>query len=253
MEKTLVDKIDNAEYSGANGAVHTARKVLRQGLYKYADTETKVISMLEYINVLYSAMTFFAKRSGLFAKLKALWYAVLMTKWTMKIDTITSSKDCAKSIGAGGFHVMMMVWMRDMQILHKMKILKVFNSLRPMLYQRMIHSYNQIGFLASLEARHYERSDSMDLSPAERLHLLAAANLHELYQDGLYQYPSVEHAKEIVFQVVTFCSMRQNIGIRGRDEAQLIARLWRAIGHNDLAEDVVRRYGTLDQLQKAMT
>jgi hypothetical protein len=251
MEKSLVEKIDGAAYHGRDGAVATSRRTLKSRLVSESNPYTKAVYMLEHVNVLYSAMTSSANSVGVLAKIRALWYAFLATKTVIAIEQIRQIEWFIQQFGPGGYHVIMSVWARDMQIARRLRLLRLFPSIYQMLYAKMITAYNMIGRIAATQKVGYEKNDSADLTPAERTHLLGATLLYELSKEGLYTYPTAQAADELCRKVEWFCLVRHRVGFTGREEVQLVCRLLRAIGKAELSADIARRHGTADQLAKS--
>jgi hypothetical protein len=248
VEEKIVKLIDDGKYLGSKGAISLARKALKAE--KNSSSTKKISVMMDYINVLYSAMAAFAK-GAVVKKVYALYLAVLVSYWAHKVETHRSELALKYIIGAGGCHVLMSVWARDLQILKFLRVLPLSPALKRNLSVRMVNAYNLIGELANEESRHYESKNNADISPASRLQLLGASLLYELGNEGLYTYYIPGSSEKIRHRIEWYCEVWQNLGLRERSEVQLVCRLWRAIGRHERAEDIARRYGTKDQFNKA--
>ena len=250
MDDKLIRHIDDARYGGPQGAIAQSNKMYTIKLKTTDSDNKKVLIMMEHINVLYSAMTANAL-GGVTNKMYALYLAVRVTSLAKKVESFKSSLNLQAIIGAGGCHVLMSVWARDMQILRRIKVFEVMPGLKKKLYDRMMESYNMIAVIASAESRVYESKDSADVSPANRMHLLGATLLYELSLEGLYTYPKPGQAQELCHHVNWFCTARRTVGFAGRDEVQLVGRLWRGIGNHEMSAEISRKFGTIDQQNKA--
>jgi hypothetical protein len=248
MEKETVASIDAGHYTGRNGAVASSARNLMGILSTSADDKADVVAIMGHINVLYSAMSFHSK-GGVVSKAYGFLCAMRMAYWLLKVEGYPFLK---AYLDAGGWHVIMSAWARLMQIARMLRVIDLVPSLRHTMYKRMISSYNRIGEIASIQARTYDATDSEDLSPARRLHLLGATLLYELSLEGLYKYPFQTQVEDLRHRVMRFCRAREHIGFKGREEVQLVCRLLRAIGRHEEATKIAERHGTTDQLVKAM-
>lgn len=249
MDTRLVQLIDDGKYFGSNGAIALSKKILEER-NPYEATETKIGDIMIHLNVLYSAMAWCVK-GNVFMKIRALHLAYMCNYFaTLVLNQSSKVGDLGKVLGAGGCHVLMSVWARGLQILKKLRLLDKMPDVQSDLYNKMIASYNMIAVRAQEESRSHIPADRLDLSPAERLHLLGAGLLFELSKEGLYRFPSEHEASQIRDQIWRYC-IWHDPKIKDRSMIQLICRLYRSIGHPELAEGLARRGGTNDQLQKA--
>ncbi len=238
------EKIDAGRYFGSDGAIamSTAELDSHRPLLL---TETKLHFIMKHVKVLYSALTAQAK-GNMFQKMRILSLLLQLNYWANLVWQFASYRH---NLDAGEYHVLMSVWARTLQVLHRLHLSNILTKKRALLHVKMMDAFKMIRMKADAESKNYSLSNNGDISPASRTHLLALSLLYELNQDGLYDF---KESTEV-------CTLKENLwwfavnfsSSNDREMAQLVCQLFRAIGHPKEAEEIALRVGNLDQSNKS--
>ncbi len=249
MDQKLVQLIDNGKFFGAGGAIALSKDIL-EASKPYEKTETKINEIMSHVNVLYSAVghcstgNIFMKMYGAYLAYMCDYFATLVLDQASKVDNL------AKELGPGGCHILMSVWVRCLQILKILRLHDKLPSVRSQLYDKMIVSYNMIGILQNVESKSYVPKHPFDLGPAARLQLHGSGLLYELSKDGLYTYQKPYESADIKEMIWRYCMWHESHA-QDRSSIQMVCRLYRTIGHHEMAATLASRVGTQDQIRKA--
>jgi hypothetical protein len=232
MDPELVRMIDNGHYFGPTGALAYAREEVLP-LAKQELWNDRYDYAMQYINVLYSAASFASKQRSVGKKIYALH--LLLSAWSWAKDVRSTAK--YDTIDSGQWHILMSVYARVLQVMKKLRLLRVMSKVRRELDNEIETDY--IGI-------HRRAIGADENSLEKRMDLMAAGLLCELESDGLYSFGSGERIKAGVRRYV-----EENKGSTDRDTAQMVARLARALGDKATAHAVASRAGNRDQVAKA--
>ena len=241
---SLSEKIDAGDYFGLDGAIAMSRTELDSN-EPLLLTETKLHFIMKHVNVLYSALTAQAK-GNMFQKMRILSLLLQVNYWANLVWQFALYRN---DLDAGEYHVLMSVWARTLQVLHRLHLSKILTKKRESLHTKMMDASEMIRMKADAESKSYYPSSNGDISPASRTHLLALSLLYELNQEGLHDFK--ESTEVWALKQNIWCYAVHHSLSNDREMAQLVCRLFRAIGHQKEAEEIALRVGNIDQANKA--
>lgn len=243
LDLQIVRLIDAGQHFGRNGSVATFKRKYIE--YVLDDLEVGDHTyIMQYINVLYSAMTSAAKGS-LLQKIRVPAFARACIIWA---DEVMSIDGILLDLDAGGVHVLMSVYVRRLQLLYKMRCANVQKNMHAHCCEKISETFVAIQKKAEKE-KHQPHEDGVrsGIGPNKRLLLMAEGLLYNLHQDGMWDLP--DHA-EIKNRIMLAASYLASNG-ESRDDMQAAARLYRYVGESEQALEVARRAGNTDQMHKS--
>lgn len=243
--------IDQGKHFGKGGSL----AVFRENYLQAAKDDLaygEVGLAMQYINVMYSAMTAAAKGST-FEKMRRIPILAIRLNWWAQ-EVLLFEEGSTSGLPVQQLQMLLAVFARTLQVLQKMHLLWLFKEKQEYLNDD-IKRILEILQKRAQEAKGLHQDLTgletvVDLLPAELSLLMAQATLFELHTDALYTLSS-DDAQNIRLKVWLNAKHYSGKKNMSRDDAQVAARLFRAIGLYEDAEKVALQANNLDQARKA--
>lgn len=240
MDNKLVSLIDQGKHFGTSGAItYFKQKYFTDMHGNMAVGDFRLVMM--YLNVLYSAMAY-ASKGNVCMKLRIFWL-LLVIGCTVKFVQPVSIR---MKFQSGEHHILLSIAARQLQILKKFRLINICTKMRERILEDFWVSFLLIRELANEESANGTQSSITDLGPSNLSFLMAEGLCYELFTDGILHLPDALRIKDRIWMFAAHHELTKD-----RDLAQVVARLFRAIRHNDEASNVASRVQNLDQLAKS--
>lgn len=253
IDAQIESLIDQGKHFGKGGSL----AVFRENYFQAAKDDLaygEVGLAMQYINVMYSAMSAAAKGST-FEKLRRIpLLAIRLNYWAQEVLVFEEGR--TSGLPVQQLQMLLAVFARTLQVLQKMHLLWLFKERQEYLNDDIKR------ILETLQKRAQEAKELhqdltgfetvVDPLPAELSLLMAQATLFELHADALYTLSSddAQNIRSKVWLTAKHYSGKKNMS---RDDAQVASRLFRSIGLYQDAEKVALQANNFDQARKAQT
>lgn len=245
LDKHSVALIDNSCYfndSKGEGAIAYFERTYSFDMFESLEAGDPSLVM-QYLNILYSAMTFCAK-GNFFQKLRIPFLLMKINKATSFVRWCIENTE--NLLTPQQRHILMSINVRKLQILHMFYLQNICWNIRLILLNEFYDDLSYVLRAANEESIDGLHSSPSDLGPCNLVLLMCQALQYEMNVLGISDLPDSPQIKERIWLYASHNEKTHN-----RTIAQIVARLFRSIGHREDAEKVARRISHKDQMVKA--